>query len=393
MNRIANLLASATSIPTSADSEWANYNISEQRLLYKSGGDKEKLLRLYRRVTKRSGAAAGRLGALEVNLVTGYNPVLSQTLNSDLLRANGQYGLGLALLGNEMFVGEPGAIGSIFVVGEVHYYTRADGNSDWERQSGFFANTQSSGQLFGSAVAYDGTNVAVGSPNPGAGDVWVYQNKGASFDQQILPSAAGSGDKFGQALDIVGDHLLIGAPEAESSGVSRGLVEYWENVAGTWTFRSSFISNQTPTNAQRFGQGVAMVDDSTAYVAVHKVGDLTGTTTIEKWTRSGTTWSYDSGWDVDYGSDSAQYMQLGTDGTNLIVGVYQNHTVTSDEGKVLVMSQAGEILTEIDGTELDSQLGRGVAIDGNDVVLGLAFADPSATSAAGRIEHWSLGGT
>lgn len=322
--------------------------------------------------------------------VPGEN-TLEQTLQSDTLRANGLYGQGIALLGNEMFVGEPGALGSIFVVGEVHYYTRADEDSDWVRQSGFFANTQQSGQLFGSAVAYDGTNVAVGSPNPGAGDVWIYQDNGGTFDQQITPSVAGSADKFGTALDIVGDHILIGAPEAENGGTARGLVEYWENVAGTWTFRSSISANQTATNSQRFGQGIAMTDDSTAYIVVDKSTGVSTDCSVEKWTRSGTTWTFDSSWDLAYGNNSGLYKPLATDGTRLIFGTYQNDTVSDSEGKVLILSLGGAILTEIDGSELQSDFGRGVAIDGEEAVIGLAHADPSSTSNAGRAEHWLLG--
>ncbi len=53
MSRILDLLASADPVPTPADPEFADYNIVEQRLIYKSGGDKAELLFLYRRVKNR----------------------------------------------------------------------------------------------------------------------------------------------------------------------------------------------------------------------------------------------------------------------------------------------------------------------------------------------------
>lgn len=386
------MLASTDAVPTQSDPEFANYNTVEQRLFVKSGGSKEKLLYLYRRVKGRGGAfSVARIGSLVVPSSGVCVPTVVQTINSDTLRLNSNYGSSASLLGNELFVGEPGAVGSIFAVGEVHYYTRASADSDFVRQSGFFSPTQSNGAEFGRDIDYDGTRVIVGEPNVvKLANIFTVTSGVTTFEAEIAANTyTDSASRFSRGVAINGNHCLIGAPGQDLTTTDQGGVEYWERVGSTWTFRQAFTMNGTPATQAYFGSAVAMTDDSTAYIS----WVTGGTIIVEKWTRAGTTWSFDNA-DIQFvGYGGASFMQMDTDGTNLILGfpVYDNGGLTSDNyGLALVFDQSGNILSEIVGETLGNQLGGGVTLDGAEAVIGEPFADPSATSAAGTVSLWDV---
>lgn len=401
MSRILNLLASSDPVPVSSDPEWADYNIGEQRLLDKCEGDKEKLLFLYRRVKGRVAKISNARGEVLVVLAASGPCVAAekQALQSDLLRTNGNYGKGTLLRSNNLLVGETRAVGSIFEVGEVHYYTRASASSDFVRQSGFFAGTQQSGQAFGSSIASSATmeKVVVGSPTPDTGDVWVYDRAAAVFtlDQEISPNTAtNSGATFGAdvAMDSSGVHILIGAPNQDTGagGADGGLVEYWEDVAGTWTFRQAFASGLAYTGVQRFGQGVTMSSSTEAYIAKTSSSTLT---TVERWTRAGTTWSYQDSWTLPYGSSSAAVGALKMDfnGTNRLIFGYSIHDGTvNDGGLVVITDLSGNVISEIEGDTLGTEFGSGVTIDGSEAVIGEWRADPTAVLNAGVAGVWDV---
>lgn len=316
---------------------------------------------------------------------------LRETLESDLRRSGSNYGAGIKQLGNELFVGETGAVGSIFSVGEVHYYTRASSAAAWTRHSGFHADTQLNGQQFGRAVDYDGTHVIVGANNSGSiGDCDTYTWSGSAWvhQQNINPNTYGlSGSAFGRGVALRGNNALIGAPNNDSLGTDRGGVEYWELDTGTWVIRQGFRSEDTNgVNGDKFGMGIAMTDDSTAYIAQFVSSSVTD---IERWTKPGATWVFQDKWTLPYGTGDAAFIKMDTDGTNLIFGLDSwddGGTSTNNYGKAVVTDLTGTVLVEIEGTVLTETLGAGVTIAGNEVVVGRPFADPSSVSNAGEAD-------
>ncbi len=92
MSRINDLLASADAVPTQTDPEFNNYNIVERRLIVKSGGSKQKLQQLYRRVKNRGRFFSGARHAILVDLVGAAFPTtLSQTVQFALDGSSSPY--------------------------------------------------------------------------------------------------------------------------------------------------------------------------------------------------------------------------------------------------------------------------------------------------------------
>jgi hypothetical protein len=131
-----------------------------------------------------------------------------------------------------------------------------------------------------------------------------------------------------------------------------------------------------------------MVDDATAYISYQTGGALF----IQKWTRSGSTWSYDSEFEVTgYTTPGTPNLAtMDTDGTNLIVGIdgYDESGVGTDEGLVLVMSQTGVVSSEIYGA-VNEEIGSAVTIDGDEAVIGVeSYQDTNSNQ--GHVQVWDI---
>ncbi len=78
---------------------------------------------------------------------------------------------------------------------------------------------------FGHSIDYDGTTLAIGALNPdgggqlNAGNVFVYHYDGASWvlDQTLIHSDVERFDRFGTAVSVEGDTMLISAPESDDA--------------------------------------------------------------------------------------------------------------------------------------------------------------------------------
>jgi len=325
--------------------------------------------------------------------------VLEQTLQSDTLKTTGLFGSAAALVGNELFIGEYLANSGATAAGEVHYYTRPDADSDFTRQSGFHAPSVSGGMQFGFGLAYDGTTLAVGAPNDGAGGkVYIYTWDGSawSHDQTITSghytSPPSNVDiRFGVDISISGDHMLIGVPDAFDGVTENGFVEYWELSGGTWSFTEKVdITSGVGGYNPNAGQGVCFLDDSTAFVTYN---DSSSKKQVRKITRSGSSWSQDGGFDSGYLAADASFATLDSDGTNIVLGleVFDNGPGGSlNGGAAFVFDDTGKQIGGVVGKVNGVRSGFGVAIDGKEIVVGSPFDDPSSTSNAGTAALWTV---
>ena len=137
--------------------------------------------------------------------------------------------------------------------------------------------------LFGRAVAVDGSTIAVGSETRdvgafnGAGDVCIYNKSATGAPWQLVatltapvPIEAG---RFGAAVALRGDVLVVGAPEyAVTTGpAQRGHAYIYERVGAIWQLVKT-LAPLDATNQGNFGlavavaQGVAVV--GAPYVAL-----------------------------------------------------------------------------------------------------------------------------
>ena len=148
-------------------------------------------------------------------------------LFADPPEAHAQFGLSVALRGDVLAVGAPGE-------GAVHLFEQDE--SGWAPKLRWPAAPASIPGL-GRAVALGDGALAVGAGD-GHGEVpaAVYVLRAPAWDlEQTIPQVQ-AGERFGSALALAGDTLVVGAPghDLGPQGVDAGAAYVFERQAGVW---------------------------------------------------------------------------------------------------------------------------------------------------------------
>ncbi len=129
---------------------------------------------------------------------------------------------------------------------------------------------------FGFALSGDGQRVAVGEPGVSFGRVSIYRllttptGPTWQLEDTVEPgAAAGSASGFGEALALVGDRLVIGAPRDGNTDV--GAVYVYERQGSDWNL---VVRHSYELPGSRFGAAVAL--SSTGLLVVGAPGEAGG---------------------------------------------------------------------------------------------------------------------
>lgn len=121
-------------------------------------------------------------------------------------------------------------------------------------------------ERFGAAVAVDGETVVVGAPGnamlgPDAGRVYVYRfdaGQGWTKEIELVGDDTKGGDAFGTAVAVDGSRVLVGAPGADptQSGAGAAYV-FARDLQGRWAQTAVLVANDAALN-DRLGEAVAL---------------------------------------------------------------------------------------------------------------------------------------
>ena len=146
------------------------------------------------------------------------------------------FGSSLAISPDTLVVGAPFEDSTAPDVGAAYVFDRDFGGTDnWgETIKLTQADEDISEDRFGTSVAINGDTIAVGSPQDdvnsiGVGSVHLFERQAGGPDpwlflKKISPVDGGFDDRFGQAVDMYGDHLAVGATKTLTGNDSRGAV-------------------------------------------------------------------------------------------------------------------------------------------------------------------------
>lgn len=107
-----------------------------------------------------------------------------------------------------------------------------------------YAQTPVNGERFGSAVAISGDTLVVGVPesdtmvgpqNVGRVDVFVRSGTDWVKQASLYAPSLGDGDKFGTSVAIQGDTIVVGAPYREGSHGESGAAYVFTRIGTTWS--------------------------------------------------------------------------------------------------------------------------------------------------------------
>ena len=182
-------------------------------------------------------------------------------------------------------------------------------------------------QGFGSAVVGDANTILVGEPQAEGtpGRVYVFGREGEgrwTERARLSPTAGQEGDRFGAAIALDGDRVLIGAPAADSA---RGAAYLFERRGGTWV-QAARLEATDRVGGDQSGVTVAL-SGNTAVLGAPGRGEGVGVVHVfrrdggGRWTQAGS-----------ITPDSAVKGQFGRvvalEGTTLLVGAPQLNEYT-----------------------------------------------------------------
>ncbi|MFM7052133.1 MAG: FG-GAP-like repeat-containing protein [Planctomycetota bacterium] len=151
------------------------------------------------------------------------------------------FGTSVATDSNRAVFGAPGLF---FSVGAATIFERGSGNA-WSFSTTLQGSQAAAGDEFGYSVALDGDLVAVGAPGAGGplsstqGAAFVFKRIGTAWIEvaRLTASDGAAGDDFGFSVALKGDTLIVGAPGDDiNSQADRGSAYVFRNTSGnTWT--------------------------------------------------------------------------------------------------------------------------------------------------------------
>ncbi len=143
------------------------------------------------------------------------------------------FGGSVAVSGDTIVVGAPGADATGTDMGAVYVFSRNQGGTDaWGQVKKITAGDGDDSDYFGVAVGLDGDTLAVGadledSGGGNAGAAYVFYRAQGGDDNwgevvKLTAASPAAADQFGFSIAVQGDVLVAGVPGRDGSGTSRG---------------------------------------------------------------------------------------------------------------------------------------------------------------------------
>lgn len=168
-------------------------------------------------------------GKVEIFELSGGVAVHTQTITEEGAAPYGQFGVGCALYGETLVVGDMNDDTQAGNNGKVYVYKRVDGV--FIKQYEIFGTGTSSSAYFGKSCALYDNTLLVGSygTTNARGSVYLFEREDvdSEFKQSgvITANGYGNSDYFGWGCSLYGSTVLVGAPQEDTTMSNAGMVE------------------------------------------------------------------------------------------------------------------------------------------------------------------------
>ncbi len=353
------------------------------------------------RITVVASDGAGRQAttSFRIDVVAPFGQELPRWLASDGA-ADDIFGISLDADGDEVVVGayNDDDLGSN--AGAAYVFRLEDGA--WREVVKLTASDGTIDDRFGHAVAIDGDVIMVSARDSDtfaedSGAVYVFGRDGDTWVevQKLAGSDTLAGDRYGTSLAIDGDHALVGADRVDLVGQDSGAVYPLRRVGGTWETFDRIVPADA-AEGQRFGSAL---DVSGENVVIGAWGDG------QAGLYAGAAYVFSfggGGWqqvDKLMAPDAAENDVFGfpvvIDGDRVLVGAeYRDEAGGTDVGAVYAFRNSGGDwvasgkLTASDGGA-DDRFGYSLAIHGEHALVGSQDTQsPPTDSGAAYVFHW-----
>lgn len=323
------------------------------------------------------------------------------------------FGTAVAVAGDTLVVGAPWEQSSAANSGAVYVFVRS--GTTWTQQAYLKASNTGADDKFGTAVALTSDTLVVGAPQEDSGATgidgdqadnsvvdsgaaYVFVRTGTTWTQQAYLKASNTGadDRFGITVAIVGDNLVVGAPQedsgatgidgnqADNSASNSGAAYVFVRSGTTWT-QQAYLKASNSGADDYFGWSVTLAGDTLVVGAPQEDSGATESGAAYVFLRSGTTWTQQAhlkaavvgayenfGWSVTLAGDT------------LAVGAPWEDSGGDDSGAAYVFVRSGTTWTQqaylkASNAGAFDDFGWSVVLSGETLVVGAPWEDSNAT--------------
>ncbi|HFE63055.1 MAG TPA: T9SS type A sorting domain-containing protein [Caldithrix sp.] len=256
--------------------------------------------------------------------------------------------------------------------GAAYVYHKSGNN--WVEQDKIVANDAAAYFFFGTAVSIDNDRLIVGATgaNTGIGAAYIFYWNGNHWIEEgkIVPSDGANGDGFGTAVSISGDYVVVGA---SGKALTKGVAYVFHRNGSQWTEEFIIVANDGMA-ADRFGCAVSLESDRVLIGARGDDPNGAASGSAYLFSRNGINWNEEQ---KVWASDGVQGEGFGSvihlSGNRCIVGA--PNAGPFNTGKAYIFRKDGgnwteeKILTASDAA-MEKKFGSSVAISGELAVVG-----------------------
>jgi uncharacterized repeat protein (TIGR01451 family) len=155
-------------------------------------------------------------------------------------------------------------------------------------------NATESGALFGAAVAGDGNIVLIGAPiaSAGQGRAYVFNATTGALMDTLQKQSPVAGDHFGNAVDMLGETFVVGAPGDSQGASGAGAVYRFGPAPASFATSSKSVNTTTVkaggvftytlnlVNSGTISAGFALTDTLDSHLILVAAPGMSGTTTL-----------------------------------------------------------------------------------------------------------------
>jgi hypothetical protein len=269
--------------------------------------------------------------------------------------------------------------------------------------------TGAANDRFGFAVAVDGDTMIVGASqddvganaDQGSAHVYRWTGSGWVFETTLTAGDGAAGDFFGIGVTLLGDTALVGARNDDvGANADQGSVYVFTRSGTVWTQQAKLTASDGAAG-DYFGFSVAFSGE-TAIIGAHwdDIASSTNQGSVYVFTRSGTTWSEQAKLIVADGvpNDNFGY-SVAVFGETAVVGAYTDDVgANTDQGSAYVFTRSGTTWTQqAKLTAFDGaaldNFGVSISISGESVLVGVWNDDIGANSNQGSAYVFTRNGT
>ncbi|MCH8241746.1 MAG: hypothetical protein IH897_03920 [Planctomycetes bacterium] len=304
-----------------------------------------------------------------------------------------QFGSSVSINGNLALLGaDAETFGAIDFGGAAYVYRREA--LDWVQETRLTADIPQSLDRFGTSVAISGTTAVVGAevgdgPVADSGAAYVYDRL-PDQSWELTTTLAGidsvEGDKFGVAVAMDGDVIVVGAKQDDDHGSASGSAYVYRRIAGVWTQEEKLTASDADAGDE-FGSTVDVSENIIVVGAPRnrEFGTNSGSAYVFLW--DGFAWMEEQRL---FSSDLAQSDRFGSavsvSGELVLVGAGEHDALGTNSGAAYAFSRAAGLWNEDakilppDGAA-GQLFGFSVSIEGTLAIIG-AQGDSGTTGAA-----------